>query len=175
MVRFGNRAIGIAALAVTIASGMIGAPAVLAQDATPMADMEAIGYPNHIHDGTCENLDPVPKVVLANLVFPANEQAEAATPVTGNEARAIPVAVANTVVPMSLTDIIDGDHAINVHSDVDIAIYIACGSVLGTPDPDGNLFIGLSEQNVSGFSGIAWLQSQGEETSVTVFLSDNNA
>lgn len=174
MVRFGNRAIGIAALAVTIAAGMIGAPAVLAQDATPTADTAAIGYPNHIHAGTCENLDQVAKAVLSNLVFPTTDDAAVATPVSGDVARAIPVAVASTVVPIPLTDIIDGGHAIIVRGDVDAAIDIACGNILGTPDPDGNLFIGLEEQDDSGLSGIAWLQDQGENTSVTIFLSDNN-
>src|SRR5690606_16685899 len=85
----------------------------------------------------------------------------------------IPVAVATTEVDASLSEIISGGHAINVHDAADPSIYIACGDVGGVPDERGDLFIGLDEQNGSGFSGVAWLHDNGGSTTVTLFLNDN--
>jgi hypothetical protein len=43
------------------------------------------------------------------------------------------------------------------------------------PDERGDLFIGLAEQNDSGYSGTAWLHDNGGSTTVTVFLNHNAA
>ena len=185
MVSFGSRALMVATLAGTVAFGTVGFGA-SAQDATPMAGMG--GLPNHIHEGTCDNLNPAPLVPLADLVFQSGTgAAEAATPVAaGGMATpvagaavdqlvgdAIPVAVATTSVDLALEDILAGAHAINVHSAEDIAIYVACGNIVGTPDEQGNLFIGLGELNESGMSGVAWLLADGDQTVVTVFLAQD--
>lgn len=186
MTSFGSRAIAAAALAGTVAFGTLQL-GVGAQDATPVAGMG--GLPNHIHSGTCESLGEV-VVPLANLEFrpmagngmmaatPAAGGMAAtpgagamATPMMGMAAVAIPVAVATTDVPLPLADILAAPHAINVHSAEDISLYVACGDIAGTPDEQGNLFIGLAEQNGSGLNGVAWLLADGEQTIVTVFLS----
>ena len=52
----------------------IGGGPVIAQDATPVAD----AHPVHIHQGTCDNLDPAPLHVL-NDITPPETVAEGAT------------------------------------------------------------------------------------------------
>ena len=189
MVLFGSRAHAVAALAATVAFGTFGFGAT-AQEATPVA--AAAGLPNHIHVGTCDNLDPAPLIPLADLVFPSETAAAAgtltiatpdamATPMAGSAmagmpGAGIPVAVATTEVDLALEDIIAGGHAINVHESAEnIEVYVACGNIVGLPDEQGNLFIGLGELNDSGLRGVAWLLSDGDQTTVTVFLARDAA
>ena len=174
-----------ATVATALTLGVVGAGG--AQDATPMAgmgDMSATpGNPNHIHDGTCQDLDPNPAYVLADLEFPdwvadlsSSEGGEVASipDAAAFGGAPIPVAVATTEVPVSLSDIIAGGHAINVHDANDISVYIACGNVGGVPDDRGDLFIGLDEQNGSGYNGVAWLHDNGGSTTVTMFVNNNS-
>ena len=193
MVLFGSRAHAVAALAATVAFGTFGFGAT-AQEATPVA--AAAGLPNHIHVGTCDNLDPAPLIPLADLVFPSETAAAAGTPtiatpdamatpmatpmagsaMAGMPGAGIPVAVATTEVDLALEDIIAGGHAINVHESAEnIAVDVACGNIVGLPDEQGNLFIGLGELNDSGLRGVAWLLSDGDQTTVTVFLARDAA
>lgn len=181
--RVSGKLIATATVATALTLGIVGAGR--AQDATPMAGMEAApGYPNHLHLGTCDDLDPQPAYVLADLAFPAwvgeltgeATAAEGAIPdVAAFGGAPIPVATATTEVDVALADIISGGHGLNVHDAADPSIYIACGNVGGVPDENGNLFIGLAEQNDSGFSGTAWLHDNGGSTTVTVFLNHNAA
>jgi len=192
MVGFGSRGRTVAALAGTLAFATVGMGlGVGAQEATPVA--AEVGLPNHIYVGTCETLDPAPLIPLADLVFPSEtDSAAAGTPdfatadamatpmddaaMAGMVGEAIPVAVATTEVDLALEDIIAGGHAINVHESAEnIDVYVACGDIVGTPDEQGNLFIGLGEQNDSGLSGVAWLLGDGAQTTVTVFLSRDEA
>ena len=154
----------------------------LAQEGTPAAGVGAAGFPNHIHEGTCDDLNPQPLVPLADLQFMTDGAAAVGTPMAtpvasvSGGADAVPVAVATTRVELALSDILAADHAINVHDPSDISNYVACGAIGGTPDAQGNLFIGLQEQNGSGYSGVAWLldDGSGAGTIVTVFLSAND-
>jgi hypothetical protein len=224
---FSPRILTAAVLAGTLAAGSFGLSATVAQDATPTASMEAeqLGYPNHIHEGTCDNLDPAPLHPLANLVFHdtmvgdaaatavadtamdsegAGEDQQGATPVAGDEGMggdtaagdtgadmdqqdgasgmnqdtsslAIPVAVASTTIDATIDDLTGGEHALNVHHPVDPSIYVSCGNIGGEEVEDGNLFIGLRELDGSGFNGVAWFFPQGEQTTVTVFLTNGMA
>lgn len=168
-----------AAIAVAMTVGIVGAG--MAQDATPAADAGAAAlYPNHLHLGTCDTLDPAPAAALADLRFPdwvatlSGESAEsdALPPDPASFGGApVPVAVATTEVPMALADILSGGFGLNVHDAADPSIYIACGNVGGVPDDRGDLFIGLGEQNDSGYSGTAWLHDNGTSTTVVVFLN----
>lgn len=182
--RIPGKLIATATVATALTLGIVGGGH--AQDATPMAgmgDMSATpGNPNHIHGGTCQTLDPNPAYVLANLEFPAwvadlssSEGGEVASipDVAAFGGAPIPVAVATTEVPVSLSEIISGGHAINVHDANDISVGIACGNVGGVPDARGDLFIGLDEQNGSGYDGVAWLHDNGSSTTVTVFVNNN--
>ena len=171
------------AVATALTLGIVGIGR--AQDATPMAGMEAAaGYPNHLHLGTCDDLDPNPASVLADLMFPdwvggltgdMKSPAGAIPDVASFGGAPVPVAVATTEIDVPLADIISGGHGLNVHDATDPSIYIACGNVGGIPDDRGDLFIGLSEQNDSGYSGTAWLHDNGGSTTITVFLNHNAA
>jgi plastocyanin len=136
----------------------IGGGFAVAQDATP--EEAAAGHPVHIHEGTCDSLDPAPLHVLNDIV-PGIEA-------TG----AIPVASSTTTVDVALADLANGGHAINAHESAEnIDTYIACGEI-GTlaTDPD-RIAVGLRELNGSGHSGVAVLQAAGEQTEVTIYLA----
>jgi hypothetical protein len=181
------RTLSVASLAAALTVGLVGAG--LAQDATPtaMGGAPAAGaYANHLHLGTCDNLDPQPAVALADLVFPdwvaamtgeaAADDIEVVIPEPEDFGNApIPVAVATTEAPVALADILSGGHALNVHNPDDPSIYVACGNVGGIPDERGDLFIGLAPVDDSGYSGVAWLHDNGGSTTVVVFLSHPSA
>jgi hypothetical protein len=185
--RVPSRLLTTAAMAAVMTVGLVGAG--LAQDATPMAggDEQAAGaYPNHLHLGTCAELDPAPAVPLADLQFPdwvASLSGDAAADIEvvmpepddfGNAP--IPAAVATTEVPVALADIIAGKHALNVHNPENPEEYVACGNVGGVPDERGDLFIGLGEHEGSGYSGAAWFHDNGgSSTTVVVFLTQPSA
>ena len=65
--------------------------------------------PSHIHPGTCDNLTPQPKYPLRNVV-------------NGH---------ASTIVPATLTELLAGDLAINLHnSNEDMRTYTACAVLI---------------------------------------------
>ena len=67
-----------------------------------------VPQPTHIHDGSCANLDPKPRVPLQNVV-------------DGNS---------TTSLDMKLEDIMSKGGAINVHkSAADAKTYVACGDL----------------------------------------------
>jgi hypothetical protein len=152
--------------------------------------------PAHIHAGNCETLDPNPLVPLASVIFKNVEAADQDAPATPAAGMASPVAAtpiaegspeaastsmgsamaiegghSTTNVPLALADILAAEHAINVHlSPERPEVYVACGAIGGEPDANGDLFIGLREQNGSGISGIAWLHDNGDGASTTVTI-----
>jgi hypothetical protein len=64
--------------------------------------------PAHIHDGSCANIDPKPRVPLQNVV-------------DGNS---------TTTLDMKLADVAGKGGAINVHkSAADLKTYVACGDI----------------------------------------------
>ena len=68
----------------------------------------SVPQPVHIHEGTCEELDPTPRYPLENLSGGTSE----------------------TVVDAPLSDLQGGDFAINAHaSEADAKTYVACGGV----------------------------------------------
>lgn len=185
--RVPGRSLSVASLAAALTVGLVGAG--LAQDATPTAmsgDPVAGAFANHFHLGTCDDLDPQPAVALADLTFP-DWVASMAGEADGDDievvipepedfgAAPIPVAVATTEVPVALSAIVAGGHALNVHHPDDPSVYVACGNVGGVADERGDLFIGLDPVDDSGFSGVAWLHDNGGSTTVVVFLSHPSA
>lgn len=68
----------------------------------------SVAQPVHIHDGTCDELDPTPRYPLENLTDGTSE----------------------TVVDVPLSDLQGGEFAINAHaSEEDAGTYVACGEV----------------------------------------------
>lgn len=185
MVQVRSRWIAIAAIAVAMIVAVAGnSTRSQAQDGTPMAGSDMAPIPNHIHTGTCENLTPEPLVPLADAEFTTAMTAAGtpmASPMAGmmsGASSAVPVAVATTQVDLPLADILAAEHAINLRDPAapgDPSRYLACGAIGGTPDADGNLFVGLTELNDSGHHGIAWLLDNGAGTTITVFLAAADA
>ncbi len=72
----------------------------------------SVPQPVHIHEGTCEDLNPAPRFLLENLTEGTSE----------------------TVVDVPLSELQEGEFAINAHaSENDIETYVACGGI----GPDG--------------------------------------
>jgi hypothetical protein len=174
MITLSRRLTVVAALAAALMFGVMSPAIGLAQDATPVADAAPAGILNHIHDGTCENLGGV-VAPLSNLVFNDEGEADAAmaaTPMAAPAASSVPVAVSVTNIDLTLDELLAAPHAFNAHDPSDPSVFIACGNITGTPDEQGNLFVGVAEDNDSNLSGVVWLldDGTGAGTVVTVFL-----
>ena len=88
------------------------------------------GHPAHIHNGTCDDLDP-------NPLYPLTTVDENGT--------------SETDVPYTLDDLLATPTAINLHeSDTNLGTYIACGNITGEPVSAGAEDTGASEEGVGG-------------------------
>lgn len=117
-------------------------------------------HPSHIHEGTCDNLNPQPAYPL-NDVAPVSADAPAGS-----------VEVAHSTVDVSLDELLASPHALNTHESAEnVSVYIACGDITG-PVVDGLLLIPLRQQNDSGYYGIAALASNDAGgTDVSVYIA----
>lgn len=120
--------------------------------ASPVAGMT---HPAHIHEGTCEELDPNPAFPLENPTQIEDSM----------------VAHSMSTVDVSVEDALAAPHAINIHeSPENAANYVACGNIEG-PVVDGTLIIGLNQQNDSGIAGVAVLEANDDGgTDVHVYI-----
>ena len=166
-------------LAAILAGGMIflgiTASGVIAQS-TPQAmpGMAGESHPAHIHNGSCANLGDV----VAPLSNVSAQAMNNGTPMAMEgqmmgSANAIPVLSSITTVDMALSDILNGEHAINVHESAEnIGTYVACGDIGGTMIGQTDLFLGIAPLNDSGLSGVASLHDNGDgTTTVYVYLT----
>lgn len=95
------------------ASGVSGTATLTTEGDGTMVVIQATGatgnHPAHIHEGSCDGLDPNPAFPLTDV------------DATG---------ASETVVPVSLDDLTGGDFAINVHlSQEQIGVYVMCGDI----------------------------------------------
>ena len=128
-------------------------------------------HPAHIHEGTCDDLDPNPAYPLNDVSdeFLADDEATVGDEVGGEPTQE--VEGSTTTVEVSLDDLVGEDYAINVHKSAEEAdVYIACGNIGGYMVGD-DLVIGLGPQNDSGYSGVAILAPDGDNTVVTVYVT----
>ncbi|MGH9174201.1 MAG: hypothetical protein ACRD1H_07575, partial [Vicinamibacterales bacterium] len=102
---------------------------------------------------------------LTNLTVPGGD-------VSGN-ADAVVAEAAFTIVPESLDELLEEDHALKVHlSREQIQVYLACGDIGGTVDANGALIVGMKELGDSGYAGIAYLAPAANGgTSVSVMIA----
>jgi len=171
MIHVRNASGAAAGLALILSLAFAGAGA--AQDATPAAT--TAGHPAHIHEGTCDALNPAPLYPLADVAAPDG----AADAATGGAAMPTTVETSTTTVEVALADIAGGGFAINVHESADnIETYIACGDIGGAimpgadADAGSQLAIGLRELNGSGYAGVAVLREAGAQTEVAIYLAE---
>ena len=119
------------------------------------------GHPAHIHEGTCDNLNPNPEYPLTSV----DESG-----------------LSETDVEVSLDDLLASPYAINLHeSDTNLGVYVACGEIVAADEADdsgdddaadddaaaednGTISIDLGELNDSGVSGTATLTDNGDGT-----------
>jgi hypothetical protein len=115
------------------------------------------GHPAHIHEGTCDDLNPNPQYPLASV----DENG-----------------LSKTDVEVSLDDLLASPYAVNLHeSDANLGVYVACGEIVAVDDSSdsgsgdaaaaddsGTLTIDLNELNNSGVSGTATLTDNGDGT-----------
>jgi hypothetical protein len=163
--------------AIALVLTLVGPMRTLAQDASPVP-VTAESHPAHIHDGTCDNLGGVAYPLNDVTLAPA---AGEATPTAQQPmmAHADEVLTSVTTVDVSLTDLLAGQYAINIHESADqIQNYIACGDIAGQirlhlrSDAPPGLVIPLRELNDSGYAGVAWLEPTADgKTTVTIFLA----
>lgn len=126
------------------------------------AQGDDVPHPGHIHTGTCEQ--------LGDIAFPLSNIAAIRGGEDLGNASAVPVEASETVVDVSLGELLNGEFAVNLHRSAQaIQDYIACGDIGGRV-VDGTLVIGLQEVNGSGFTGVALLADNGEKTGVTIYL-----
>ncbi len=170
------------ALAVMVGLGL-GAGGAGAQDG-----MDA--HPAHIHEGTCDDLNPKPLIPLTNVSeMGMMEGMMEGTPEAGDAAMemsepmgaetAFGIETSYTLVDVALKEIVEGGYAINLHeSKENIENYIACGDIGGRietgpgMDEGGTLVVGLGQLNDSGYSGIAVLEGKGDQTEVVIYLAE---
>lgn len=139
-------------------------------------DAAMASHPAHIHSGTCATLGDVVQP-LSNVSAEAmnNGTPMAMMDMMMGSANAIPVESSVTTVQMALSDIVGGEHAINVHESAEnIGNYIACGDIGGAMVGSNSLLFGIAQLNDSGYSGIASLVDNGDGTT-TVYVYLTNA
>lgn len=126
--------------------------------------------PARIYAGRCGALGAQPAFQLIDV-----GPIEGADGTPEGALTAIPAENSTTVVNTTLEDLLASEHAIDIRvDDADAATSIACGDIGGLVDNGANgpeLSIGLEERGNSGYSGIAWLQQDGERTVTRVFLA----
>ena len=141
-------------------------PGASAQDATPVALAVPPARPAHIHSGNC--------VELGDVVVPLNDLTAPVGEALGQADASVPAESSFTNVPITFDAILAADHAINIHlSGEQIETYIACGDLGGFIDANGSLVVGLREETISGYTGIAFVSpgADGVSTDVSVFIA----
>lgn len=156
-----GRLVRAASIVSALALGMLG-PARAAQDSAEAP------HPAHIHSGTCAELGDV-VAPLGDVAAPEGEH-------SGSDA-AFPLETSETVVDIPLEELLDGNHAVNVHKSADeINVYIACGDIGGVVHTDEGgrteLVVALGALNDSGYYGVASIGSDegASQTEVSVTL-----
>jgi hypothetical protein len=171
---FGMRSLKSVSLTTILAGSLLlgGVGAVLAQD-----DEETTGpaFPNHIHAGTCDDLDPNPVAPLTDITAWLNDTDDETENAPQGVLTASMVYRGETDVEVSMEDMLASSHSVNVHESAEnIQNYIACGEIGGVVvDDDGDtLVVALRPLNDSGYFGLAFLTADGDNTNVKVWLAE---
>lgn len=170
---FGSRSLKSMALTTVLSGSLLlgGAGMALAQD----EETTGPAFPNHIHAGTCDDLDPNPVAPLNDVTAWLNDTDDDTENAPQGVLTAAMVYRGETDIDMSLEDLLASSHSVNVHESAEnIENYIACGEIGGVVvDDDGdNLVVALRPLNDSGYFGLAFLEADGDETNVKVWLAE---
>ncbi|MGH2615681.1 MAG: hypothetical protein ACRDJC_10615 [Thermomicrobiales bacterium] len=136
-----------------------------AEAAAPGVDPATLpARPVSLHSGSCGNLGEA-VVGLREATYPVGDFA--------GQASAIVAETSFTRVDGFLGDLLAVPYAINVAGSFDTPdVSIACGDVGGIVDEIGGYVIGLSEQNGSGYRGVAYIAGEEDlgRVNISVFL-----
>jgi hypothetical protein len=145
-------------------------PAPAGTPATPLAvladfDQPVAERPAAIVAGTCAK----PGEKVADLTPLATPEGEAQ-----GQGVAIAAERSYTSLPLDLSSLLGAPYSVDVLLSAQSDVAIACGEIGGVPSDGGSVVIKLSEQNGSGFSGIAFLApGDGGTTGASVFVAGN--
>ena len=120
--------------------------------------------PAQIQAGVCGS-EAEPLAILTALEKPEGE--------AEGQPNAIEAERSYTSIPLSLQALLTGQTNVSVLLDsADDAVVIACGEIGGVLSEGGSLVVKLSEQNGSGYSGIAFLSPEDTgSTGASIFLA----
>lgn len=132
--------------------------------------------PARIYAGTCGQLGAEPAFQLIDIGAPGAQGTSTPTsPDPVGAPGAVPARSSTTIVDAMLGDLTASNYAIDIRIDAaDPSTSIACGDIggiLGGAAPGTELALGLRQANASGYTGMAWLQEEGEQTIVNLFLA----
>jgi hypothetical protein len=123
-------------------------------------------FPVFIVGGTCAEIDDT---INYNLIDAGSDQSGAKT--SGSK-KAIPVASSTTSIRVLLDDLLAKPHAVVVRAGTSNDELIACGEV-GGKLANKTVALGLQERNGSGYAGIASLTSDGDQTTIAIYVAQD--
>lgn len=132
------------------------------------AQVLAVDRPAELRLGTCAEMGELVHS-LSNLMLTSGD-------LLGQE-NATPVEQSFTIVPFTVSQLVETNHVVAVQASPESSEVVACGEIGGVMNPDGTLAAGMRSMNGSGLSGVAYFTpNPGYESSlVTILLVSEDA
>lgn len=127
------------------------------------AQVLAVDRPAELRLGTCAEMGELVHT-LSHLMVSSGD-------LLGQE-NATPVEQSFTIVPFTVSQLVETNHVVAVQASPESSEVVACGEIGGVMNPDGTLAAGMRSMNGSSLSGVAYFTpNPGYESSlVTVLL-----
>lgn len=126
------------------------------------AQDQAVDRPADLRNGTCADMGELVHT-LSHLMLTSGDP-------LGQE-NATPVEQSFTIVPYTVSQLVESNHVVTVQSSPDSSEIVACGEIGGVLNPDGTLAAGMRSMNGSGLSGVAYFTpNPGYESSLITIL-----
>jgi hypothetical protein len=122
----------------------------------------AVDRPAELRVGTCGEMGDLVHT-LSHLMLTSGDQ-------LGQE-NATPVEQSFTIVPFTVSQLVESNHVVAVQAAPESSEVVACGEIGGVMNPDGTLAAGMRSMNGSGLSGVAYFTpNPGYESSLVTIL-----
>lgn len=126
------------------------------------AQILSIDRPAELRLGTCAEMGELVHT-LSHLMLSSGDQ-------LGQE-NATPVEQSFTIVPFTVSQLVESNHVVTVQASAESSEIVACGEIGGVMNPDGTLAAGMRGMNSSGLSGVAYFTpNPGYESSLVTIL-----